>query len=263
MPERVAVTPGIDRGWLEEAAAADPIAHAWALWDLDHAPDRVRFLTLSVEGTPSAYLLLWFGLPHAPVVHWVGSTRHPRPLLDEMPARPMIAIVPVEAAPAVEAIRGPAVGYPLLVMALPREAPTPASGPVEARRLTRADRPALVEIAQQFPALLTASYATVDPGIEPTFGLFAHGRLAGVARVQVSLPTVWIIGGIFTVPEHRGRGFGRALTVAATSAARAEGALPALAVRESNASAVHLYGALGYRTVDRRVWVDAGVERQP
>ncbi|MCI4317042.1 MAG: GNAT family N-acetyltransferase [Thermoplasmata archaeon] len=79
----------------------------------------------------------------------------------------------------------------------------------------------------------------------------------------MTLPNLWILGGIFTRRNHRGKGWGRAITTTATRAAIFEGARPALAVRADNISALRVYQRLGYETVEHRVWVDAGASLAP
>jgi len=106
--------PTIDRAWLETAAAADPIAHALALWDLDRYPDRVRFVSALKDERTVGYLLLWLGHPTTPVVHWFGTTEDARALAEGLPPRPMVAVVPEEMRPEVERARGPVTSHVLL-----------------------------------------------------------------------------------------------------------------------------------------------------
>src|ERR1700674_4517704 len=96
---------GIDREWLEAAARSDPIAHAWAVYDLDYSSERVRFVSLRQEGTPPAYPLIWYG-PDVPVVHWVGTPPGWSHLFAALPSRPMVAIVPPSVAGPLRERRG-------------------------------------------------------------------------------------------------------------------------------------------------------------
>ncbi|MFI5419316.1 MAG: hypothetical protein ACHQ2Y_10585, partial [Candidatus Lutacidiplasmatales archaeon] len=146
-PSTDTIREGIDATWLEELERNDPVTHAYALWDLKFAPERVRFVTLLRDGTPVAYLLIWYGVPHVPVAQWIGlRTPHPL-LLKALPDRPLIAVVPEEVAEAVRIARAPIRSYPVEVMVLGR-APRalPASPP--ARRLTPADTPAVRRLAE-------------------------------------------------------------------------------------------------------------------
>ena len=258
------VVEGIDRAWLESCAQVDPVAHAYAAFDLRFAPDRVRFISLRQGETTTAYLLLWFGFSGVPVVHWFGTPAEWPLLLPSLPPRPMVAVVPLEVAGPVRERRTPAVAYPLEILARPLGLPPPPEdGNRMILRLNPSDAPSLARLAEEEPAMITAVYRTVDLANEPVWGAFESGTLVAVARASVTLPNLWMLGGIFTRPAHRGRGWGRALTATVTRAAMAAGVRPALAVREDNLSALRIYQRLGYETVDHRVWVDAGAGLTP
>lgn len=257
------VVEGIDRVWLERAARADPVRHAFAVYDLLHAPERVRFVSLRIDGETTAYLLLWYG-GRVPVVHWVGlPVEWPRLLLG-VPARPMLAIVPEPVAGPLRERWGPAETYPIEVLARPLSLPAPpATDPGRVRRLQRSDTPLLRALCDDEAELGSSAYRTIDVGVDPVWGAFEGSALAGVARTAVLLPSVWVIGGVFTRPTARRRGLGYALTAAVTRAAVEAGAQAALGVRSDNRAALGIYRRLGFEPVDRRVWVDAGARLAP
>jgi GNAT superfamily N-acetyltransferase len=256
---------GIDRAWLEAQARSDPVAHAYAIWDLLYAPDRVRFVTLKDGTRPVCYLLIWYGFAPVPVVHWVGTGVGEETLLEAIPPRPLLAVVPEPLAPTLVRRRGPAAAYPLTVMVREpgRRLPGGWAHETDVRPLAAEDAPALRALARAHPETVTDAYASLDPATETVWGAFDGARLIGVARASVRLPRVWFVGGVFTVPSSRGRGFGRALTLAVTRAAHASGALAALLVRSDNRTATRLYAEVGYEDRGRRVWVDAGAHRRP
>lgn len=267
MPRSVTVEHGMDVPWLEAAARRDPIHHAYARWDLQQSPEQVEFRVARAGGEPIAYLLIWKGTPEHAVVHWVGDPSATE-LVSALPPRPVLAVVPMSQVDAVRAARGPASMHPILLMAHDRPAARPRPGADGVRRLTEGDRDALQRFVQQEPAWLVRGYAGLRPSTdpareEPAWAAFDGERIVGLARAQVRLPEVWILGGIFVTESHRNRGLGRALTAAATVAAEARGARAALYVREDNAPARAVYEALGYRVLDRRAWIDAGAEHAP
>ncbi|HYA70696.1 MAG TPA: GNAT family N-acetyltransferase [Thermoplasmata archaeon] len=259
--------PTIDREWLERNAARDPFSHAYGLWDLDHAPNRVRFISALDGEETVGYLLVWLGHPTRTVVHWVGADPRARILAGALPPRPLVAIVPEMFQNLAVAARGPARPFTLLLLASetgvpPRANPNP---PVSAkvRRLERADHSALAEFAQRQTDPVAAEYPTLDPGEEWIWGAFDQGRLLGAVRAAVRLTDVWLVGGVFVDPPARGRGIGRALVEAALESARQERVRVGLYVREDRLEARRLYERLGFHALGRRTWLDLGAGFAP
>lgn len=256
--EALDLRPTIDRAWLERVAVDDPVTHAYAIWDLGHHPDRIRLVSAVVGEETLGYLLIWLGHPAAPVVHWVGTDPRLLALARGLPARPMVAIVPVEFRSPVQQTRGPAREFPLLSMLAGDVRPAGARPETAIRRLQRADRAVLAPWAVRQEDTVVAEYSTFDPEGEHLWGAFEDARLVGVIRAAVRLPTVWVLGGVYVEPAARGEGWGRALVETALTAAIASGARLALYVREDRTPARLLYESLGFRAIGRRVWLDAG-----
>jgi GNAT superfamily N-acetyltransferase len=256
--------PTIDRGWLERAAIADPIAHALALWDLDHYPDRVRFVS-AVRGEETVgYLLIWLGHPTVPIVHWFGTGEDARALMEGLPPRPLVAIVPEEVGPDVERSRGPVATHALLRLVVePVNQPEADVPSATVRRLTRADRPELVSLASGRSDMVVSEYPHLDPEEEAVWGCFEGGRLRGVARAVVRLPTLWLLGGVYVDPGARRKGFGVAVVRAALAEGVRSGAMVALYVREDREGARAVYERAGFRPRGRRLWLDAGANLDP
>jgi GNAT superfamily N-acetyltransferase len=100
-----------------------------------------------------------------------------------------------------------------------------------------------------WPALALAGLGTflwLDAAGEPVAQACARTPIAGVAR----------IGPVYTPPEHRGHGYGSAVTAAATRAVLAAGAIPVLYTDLANPTSNKIYQAIGYRPVTDRaaVW---------
>ena len=264
--ESWAVSASIDSRWLEDQARHDPVSHAYAIWDLEYAPDRVEFRVLQRGGVPTSYLLIWHGVSGT-MVHWVGDGPAD-PLLAALPARPLVAVVPEDLGSRVVEARSPARAYPILLMTRPAGAgPLPPRNP-RVRRLSSGDAVQLREFAEASDDVLGRAYARAalpeNPPIpESIWGAFEGERLVGVASTHVKLASIWVLGGIYVHPAHRGRGLGRDLTRTAVAEADAAGAWTALYVREDNAPAVRAYERVGFRTASRRAWVDAGGNRAP
>ncbi|MGI0156549.1 MAG: GNAT family N-acetyltransferase, partial [Thermoplasmata archaeon] len=255
----VTLRPTIDRPWLEAAARSDPVAHAYALWDLDRFPTQVQFVSAVRGEVTVGYLLVWLGRPATPIVHWFGPEAVAPALAEGLPPRPLIAVVPVEIAPLVERARGPTRTCALIsLVARPGDGPSEPAGPSRARRLTRNDRVNLVALTSGESGLVPSEYPQLDPAHEAIWGVFEGERLRGVAQAVVRLPTVWVLGGVYVDPAARGRGFGGELVRAVVGAAEQVGAPVALYVREDRSDARAMYARAGFRPYGRRVWVDAG-----
>lgn len=256
--------PTIDRAWLEAEGARHPLTHAFALWDLERTPDRVRFFSALDQGVTVGYLLVWLGHPTATIVHWVGTHRATYALVQLLPHRPLVAIVPEEVRDLVRAARGPAREYASLQMARTAAAP-PISPELAAgvRLLDRGDVLALAEWARRQADPVVAGYPFLDPEVDRVWGAFEDGRLVGAVHAEVRLPRVWVLGGVYVDPTARQRGWGRALVLAAVRAGESTGAEVGLYVREDREQARALYESIGFRTVDRRVWLDLGAGLSP
>lgn len=262
--EAVTIRPTIDRNWLERAAAVDPLAHAYALWDLDRYPDRIRFVSVLHDELTTGYLLIWRGHPTTPIVHWFGAPAEVRELASFLPPLPVVVIGPEEVRSTVEAVLGPVVHRPLLGLLSDPRAPLPdANAAHRTRRLTPADRPALVELTSGRSEMAASEYPHLDLEVERIWGCFEGSRLRGVARAAVALPYAWIIGGVFVDPETRGRGFGLSLMRAVVAEGRAAGVTIGLRVREDQQAARTIYERAGFRPARRYAWMGAGTDLEP
>ena len=259
-PAAVALHPTIDRAWLESAAAADPIAHAYALWDLDRHPDQVRFVSVLREGKMDGYLLIWQPPQGPPAVHWVAP---PLPeVVSMLPPRPLILVGPEEVRPLVHGARGPCVDYTVLVEAAPLGSKrTSTALDAQVRRLSRDDMGSLEELVRESSDQMALGYAGLDPGPEVVFGGFEGRQLVGIARASVRRPSVWFVSGVYVRPAHRKRGWGAAVVRAVMEEAERAGAPCALFVREDRVEARSVYDRLGFHPVARRAWMDCGTGR--
>jgi predicted GNAT family acetyltransferase len=80
--------------------------------------------------------------------------------------------------------------------------------------------------------------------------LEADGALVACQQFNATLPDVVQVGGVWTPPDLRGRGYGRAVVAGALLAARADGVRRGvLFTGEWNVSAQRAYEALGFARV--------------
>lgn len=97
----------------------------------------------------------------------------------------------------------------------------------------------------------------------PTYGVFVNNELVAYAGSFLQLPQVWMIGGVFTHPNHRNKGYATLATSAVTEEALKNAESAALFVRSDNYPAVRAYEKIGYKKIGEKLWVDVGTGRRP
>ncbi|MEM0262698.1 MAG: GNAT family N-acetyltransferase [Nitrososphaerota archaeon] len=89
------------------------------------------------------------------------------------------------------------------------------------------------------------------------YGIIVDNVLASIAASYVTLPRIYVIGGVFTREKYRGRGYAKAVTSALTREAAFSGAIAGLHVEADNEPAIKVYKNLGYQITKTRTWIFA------
>ena len=97
----------------------------------------------------------------------------------------------------------------------------------------------------------------------PMYGVFKEGRLVAYAGSFIQLPEVWLIGGVYTDPAHRNKGYATLATSGITKEALTKAEAAALFARADNLPAIRAYEKIGYRKIGEKVWVDVGTGLRP
>ena len=143
----------------------------------------------------------------------------------------------------------------------------PAGVPGWGRRATAADHDLLASWRAPF---LVEVFGRVPPGTDlaawPVQAVRggawlwedAAGEVVSQAAARTSLAGAVRIGGVYSPPEHRGRGFASAVTAALTGETLARGEVPVLFTDLANPTSNRIYQAIGYRAVEdgRSVWFE-------
>lgn len=98
---------------------------------------------------------------------------------------------------------------------------------------------------------------------QPIYGVFVNGELVSYAGSFIQLPQVWMIGGVYTHPKHRSKGYATLATSAVTEEALKNAESAALFVRSDNYSAIKVYRKIGYKKIGEKLWIDAGTGIKP
>jgi predicted GNAT family acetyltransferase len=97
----------------------------------------------------------------------------------------------------------------------------------------------------------------------PIYGVFLEDELVSYAGSFIQLPQVWMIGGVYTHPDYRSRGYATLATSAVTEEALRNAEAAALFVRSDNYPAIKAYEKIGYKNIGEKLWIDVGTGMKP
>jgi len=97
----------------------------------------------------------------------------------------------------------------------------------------------------------------------PIYGVSVNSELVSYAGSFLQLPQVWMIGGVYTHPSYRNKGYATLATSAVTEEAFRQAETAALFVRSDNYSAIRVYEKIGYKKIGEKLWVDVGTGHKP
>jgi len=140
----------------------------------------------------------------------------------------------------------------------------PTDVPGDARAATGADRSLIVDWYNAFSH--EADVLPTDLGEAADHALrsgrvwlwFDGGRPVSLAARRAAQGGSCRLGPVYTPPEHRGQGYGSAVTAAATREVLDLGAIPVLFTDLDNPTSNKIYQRLGYYAVEDRVQVTFG-----
>lgn len=119
----------------------------------------------------------------------------------------------------------------------------PLDGPATLRPLTRADVPAMLELAELTEP---GPFGRRTSELGEFFGIFEAGRLMAMAGQRLHLPGFAEVSAVCTHPDARGRGYARALMSEVMAGILRRGETPFLHVFADNYPAIRVYEGLGF-----------------
>jgi GNAT superfamily N-acetyltransferase len=139
----------------------------------------------------------------------------------------------------------------------------PTGVPGSGRRAGEADRSTLLAWYQAFADEVDARGGDLERSVDRALvsggaWLWVDGNVVSLAIRRPAVEGCARIGPVYTPPEHRGRGYGSAVTAAATRDVLDEGAVPVLFTDLANPTSNAIYQRLGYRPVQDYVSVAVG-----
>jgi len=90
-----------------------------------------------------------------------------------------------------------------------------------------------------------------------------NDEIVSYASSFLQMPQAWMIGGVYTHPKHRNRGYGTLAVSAITKEALKNAEAAVLFVRSDNKPAIRVYRKIGYRKIREKIWIDVGTGTKP
>ena len=97
----------------------------------------------------------------------------------------------------------------------------------------------------------------------PIYGVFINNELVSYAGSFLQLPQIWMIGGVYTHPNHRNKGYATLATSAITQEALNNADSASLFVGADNYPAIRVYEKIGYKKIGEKLWVDVETGLKP
>lgn len=246
-----------------EQLKSDLLFNAYNIYDLLYEPNKT-VVYVGYEGNSfKGYLLLYSGFDF--LIAWLyGDSQTASSLMDLLPQKEMVLHCPTSLLNIVKQRFPDALYYLIDLMAVSKGEEQLIS-PNPAIRLSAEHSSQLTKLYSSGEARFTMSEERYKERLEkrPYYCVFYKDELVSVAFVRDVLPEVWVVGGVFTHPQYRGRGFATLTTSAVTEEALKHTNTVILFVGSDNIPAVRLYQKLGYKTVNQLYWVDIGTGRRP
>jgi len=221
-------------------------------------PPMPREVWVAAGGDGSVVGVMELGhCPHCPCaeVRAVGPEVLPGVLKAFEPGRQHGLVLPEAFVPwLAQAVPGARLMSGHFALALAEDDYRPISAPGEIRLLTPDDRP----LTDEFPAgkpTLTELVEWADGGAQngAVFGLIVLGEIVSFVQLLPDVDNLWDPGTIRTRPEHRRKGYAKAVLSHATGELLRQGLRPVYDVDEDNVASIHTALAVGYRKVLHRL----------
>ena len=244
--------------WLKK----DVVKNAFALYDLQYDEESTQMYIALGEGESiQGYLLIYKRLKY-PSVLLEGNITKLKDLLRKIDLEKMIIHVPPEFLPLVKEEFPSAETCVEDWMLIKSEQLHPI-GKVYAKKLRAEDSSKLASlIPGTFQPGGVADYRELIRKFS-VYGVFVNDKLVSTARSYIQLPEIWFIGGVYTHPRYRNQGYATQVTYAVTKEGLDNTGLVSLFVRSGNYSALRVYDIIGYKRIDRKVWIDVGTGIKP
>jgi RimJ/RimL family protein N-acetyltransferase len=247
-----------------ETLKSDVVRHVFAVYDIQNDPQHTTTHAAFVDGSVKGYILIYRAADVPSVIlECEGSIVEK--LLEKAPLNKFIVHAPPSLLPAISKRFPDSKHYVEDWMLVTKERAKFFESRLVRRLSTEEDAAKLAHLLlsrKDRPTSMLKKYADWISRM-PVYGVFKEGELVSYAGSFIQLPQVWLIGGVYTHPEHRNNGYGTMATSAITKEALNTAEAAALFARSDNCPAIKAYRKIGYRKIGEKVWVDVGTGLKP
>jgi RimJ/RimL family protein N-acetyltransferase len=247
-----------------EYAESDVIRHVFAFYDVQYDPSHTTAYVASRKDDVLGYILIYTGTD-VPSVVLECEEDAAETLIAYAPENHFIAHTTTNLLRVTKRKFPKAKDYTENWMLATKHEATFRSSRRVKRLRTEEDATMLAELLLQRkdrPRRLMSKYVEWVTKM-PIYGVFEKGELVSYAGSFIQLPQVWMIGGVYTDPKHRNKGYALLATSAVTKEALRQAEAAALFVRSDNYPAIRVYERIGYRKIGEKLWIDVGTGLSP
>jgi len=253
-----------NRPFIIGSIKSDIIKHVFAFYDIQNDPQHTITYAAFENGNLGGYILIYTATDVPSVILECEDSLAGR-LLEHAPPDNFIAHVPPNLLPAIKKRFPDARDYLENWMLVKKNEARFFKSELVRRLRTEEDAQKLADLLlsrKDRPPGMLKKYADWISKM-PIYGFFRDDQLVSYAGSFIQLPQVWLIGGVFTQSEHRGKGYATLVTSAITEEALKTAETAALFARSENYPAIKVYEKIGYRKIGEKVWVDVGTGLKP
>lgn len=243
---------------------SDVVKHVFAFYDLQYEPEHTTVHAAFENGNLKGYILIYTALDFPSIILECEADTAEK-LIEYAPKNRFIMHAPPNLLPIIKR-KFPDAKHYVENWMLVKKGQAKFFKSESVRRLcteddvarlanllsTREDRPR--ETVKRYMNLVTKT---------PIYGVFVNDELVSYAGSFLQLPQVWMIGGVYTHPNHRNKAYATLATSAVTDEALKNAESAALFVRSNNYPAIKAYEKIGYKKIGEKLWVDVGTGLKP
>jgi len=247
-----------------DSLKSDVVRHVFAFYDIQYEPEKTTMYAAFEDENLKGYILIYTALEFPSVILECESAVAQR-LIEYAPENRFIVHTPPNLLPVIKSRFPNAKHYVEDWMLAKKGEPRFFRSELVRRLYAEGDASRLAELLSTREDRQRGIVKKYMDWISkmPIYGVFVNNELISYAGSFLQLPQVWMIGGVYTHPDRRNKGYATLATSAVTEEAFKNAETAALFVRSDNYPAIRVYEKIGYKKIGEKVWVDVGTGLKP